>query len=109
MPLADDDQLRLAGVQLAARTAHHDLTTPLTLALGYSELLLEDPRLPPEQRALAREASESIQTAAAYLRRLTSIGRIVERDVGLPGGPVIDLADSTLAKRCRIPWPLRYR
>jgi signal transduction histidine kinase len=96
MQPADDDQLRLAGVQLAARTAHHLLTTPLTLALGYSDLIAEDPRLPPELRALAKEASESIVTAAAYLRRLIRIRRIVERDIGLPGGLVLDLADSAL-------------
>jgi ParB family transcriptional regulator, chromosome partitioning protein len=93
MQLADDDQRRLSGAQLAARTAHHDLTTPLTLALGYSELLLEDPRLPPEQRVLAKEACASILTAATYLQRLSCIRRIVELDIGLPSGPVIDLDD----------------
>ena len=96
MQPADQDQLRLAGVQLAARTAHHLLTTPLTLALGYSDLIAEDPRLPSDLRALAKEASESIVTAAAYLRRLIRIRRIVERDIGLPSGLVLDLADSAL-------------
>jgi len=94
MQPADDDQVRLAGAQLAARTAHHLLNTPLTLALGYSDLLAEDPRLPLELRALAEGASNSIQTAAALLGRMIAIRRIVERDVGLPTGPVLDLADS---------------
>jgi ParB family transcriptional regulator, chromosome partitioning protein len=102
MQRAHDDQRRLAGVQLGARTAHHDLTTPLTLALGYSELLLEDPRLPPEQRVLAQEACASILTAATYLRRLSCIRRIVELDLGLPSGPIIDLADSAEEVRDRL-------
>jgi hypothetical protein len=72
------------------------LTTPLTLALGYSDLIADDPRLPPELRALAKEASDSIVTAAAYLRRLIRIRRVVERDIGLPAGLVLDLADSAL-------------
>jgi len=91
---ADLDQARLAGAQLAARTAHHLLNTPLTLALGYSDLLAEDTRVPPELRVLAAEASDSIQTAAAMLRRLLGIRHLVERDIGLPSGPVLELADS---------------
>ena len=94
MQPAHDDEARLAGAQLAARTAHHLLNTPLTLALGFSDLLAEDPRLPLELRELAAEASNSIQTAAAVLERLIGIRRIVQRDVGLPSGLVLDLADS---------------
>ncbi len=90
------DQARLAGARLAARTAHHLLNTPLTLALGYTDLLAEDPRVPPELRALAEVASDSIQTAAADLRRLIGIRQLVERDIGLPSGPVLDLADSAV-------------
>jgi hypothetical protein len=95
MQPADLDQARLAGAQLAARTAHHLLNAPLTLALGYSDLVAEDPRVPPELRVLAAEASDSIQTAAAFLRRLMGIRRLVERDIGLPSGPVLELSDST--------------
>jgi len=90
------DQARLAGARLATRTAHHLLNTPLTLALGYTDLLAEDPRVPPELRALAEVASDSIQTAAADLRRLIGIRQLVERDIGLPSGPVLDLADSAV-------------
>jgi len=93
---SDHDQARLAGALLAARTAHHLLNTPLTLALGYTDLLAEDPRVPPELRALAEVASDSIQTAAADLRRLIGIRQLVERDIGLPSGPVLDLADSAV-------------
>jgi hypothetical protein len=94
MQPADLEQARLAGAQLAARTAHHYLNTPLTLALGYSDLVAEDPRVPPELRTLAADASDSIQTAATWLRRLIGIRRLVERDIGLPSGPVLELADA---------------
>jgi signal transduction histidine kinase len=91
---ADNDRVRLAGARLAARTAHHLLNTPLTLALGYSELLSVDPRLTTELQAMAREVVSSIETAAALLRQLASINQLVERDAGLPSGPVLDLAQS---------------
>ena len=51
-----EQEARLAGARLAARTAHHLLNTPLSLALGYGELLAEDPRLQDELRSMAREA-----------------------------------------------------
>ena len=95
MQPADRDQARLAGAQLAARTAHHLLNTPLTLALGYSDLIAESPRVPDDLRILAAEASDNIQTAAAWLRQLMAIRRLVERDIGLPSGPVLELTDAT--------------
>jgi len=90
----NEDQTRLAGAKLAARTAHHLLNTPLTLALGYGELLAEDPRLPDELRSMAREVVGSIESAAALLHRLLGISRLEERDPDLPGGAILDLAKS---------------
>jgi signal transduction histidine kinase len=98
-PAADDDELRLVGAHLAARTAHHLLNTPLTLALGYSELLAHDPRLPADLRAMAEEVAGSVETAAVLLRRLVAIRRLVEREVGLPDGPILDLGQSATTSR----------
>jgi DNA-binding response OmpR family regulator len=90
----NEDQARLAGARLAARTAHHLLNTPLSLALGYGELLAEDPRLPDELRPMAREVVDSVVSAAALLHRLLGISRLEERDPDLPGGSILDLAKS---------------
>ena len=40
-----EDQARLQGVRLAARTLEHHLTNHLTLTVGYAELIAEDPEL----------------------------------------------------------------
>lgn len=90
----DEDRSRLAGAKLAARTAHHLLNTPLSLALGYGELLLEDSQMPDELRAMAREVVGSIEGAAEVLQRLQRVSRLLERDPDLPGGPILDLARS---------------
>ena len=100
----DRDQAGLAGALLAARTAHHLLNTPLTLALGYSDLVAEDPRVPAELRVLAAEASDSIQTAAAWLRRLNGIRRLKVRDIGLPSGPILVLSDSAPEAHAGAPY-----
>jgi CheY-like chemotaxis protein len=89
-----DEPARLDGVKLAARTAHHLLNTPLSLALGYGELLAEDPRLPDELRAMAREVAGSVESAATLLQRLVRVSRIRQRDPHLPGGAILDLARS---------------
>jgi signal transduction histidine kinase len=94
-PTATNEQeARLAGAILAARTAHHLLNTPLSLALGYGELLAEDPRLPDELQSMAREVVASVVSAAELLHRLQRISRLEERDPNLPGGPILDLAKS---------------
>jgi CheY-like chemotaxis protein len=89
-----EEEARLAGAILAARTAHHLLNTPLSLALGYGELLAEDPRLQDELKSMAREVVASVVSAAELLHRLQRISRLVERDPNLPGGSILDLAKS---------------
>jgi CheY-like chemotaxis protein len=90
----NEEQARLAGAKLAARTAHHLLNTPLSLALGYGELLAEDPRLLDELRSMAREVVASVESAAELLHRLQRINRLEQRDPDLPGGSILDLAKS---------------
>lgn len=91
---SNEQQARLEGAKLAARTAHHLLNTPLSLALGYGELLAEDPRLEDELKSMAREVVSSVVSAAELLHRLQRISRLEERDPNLPGGPILDLAKS---------------
>jgi CheY-like chemotaxis protein len=85
------DEARLAGVRLAARTAHHLLNIPLSLALGYGELLAVDPRLPADLRPMAEQVVVGIDTAARLLERLVKVRRLVELDATLWGGPVLDI------------------
>ena len=48
-----EEQARLNGVRLAARTLEHHLTNHLTLTVGYAELIAEDPELPERLRDMA--------------------------------------------------------
>jgi DNA-binding response OmpR family regulator len=89
---SSEDEARLAGARLAARTAHHLLNTPLTLALGFAELIAEDPRLPAELGSMVKEVAGNISTAASILQRLQLIDRLDERESHVSGGPILDLA-----------------
>ena len=54
-----EDQARLDGVRLAARTLEHHLTNHLTLTVGYAELISEDPELPERLRQMAESKRAS--------------------------------------------------
>ncbi len=66
------------------------LNNHLGLTVGYAEVLLHDPRLPPELHPLAAAALLGAEGAAAILTRLQRIARLEEGDLGEPG-PIIDL------------------
>src|SRR5439155_25841559 len=86
-----EDQARLEGVRLAARTLEHHLTNHLTLTVGYAELIAEDPELPERLRDMARQVLESAQAAVDSVRRLRQVDSVNLVDEGIPGGPLIDL------------------
>jgi nitrogen-specific signal transduction histidine kinase len=86
-----EDQARLEGVRLAARTLEHHLTNHLTLTVGYAELIAEDPDLPERLREMARQVLESAQAAVDSVRRMRQVESIVLVDQGIPGGPLIEL------------------
>ena len=86
-----EDQVRLEGVRLAARTLEHHLTNHLTLTVGYAELIAEDPELPERLREMAREVLESAQAAVESVRRMRQVDAVILTDVGIPGGPLIEL------------------
>ena len=86
-----EDQARLDGVRLAARTLEHHLTNHLTLTVGYAELIAEDPELPERLRDMARQVLESAQAAVESVRRVRHIEAIILVDQGIPGGPLLEL------------------
>jgi len=86
-----ESQARLDGVRLAARTLEHHLTNHLTLTVGYAELIAEDPELPERLRDMARLVLESAQAAVDSVRRMRQIDSLNLIDLGIPGGPLIEL------------------
>ena len=86
-----EDQARLEGVRLAARTLEHHLTNHLTLTVGYAELIAEDPELPERLREMARQVLESAQAAVDSVRRMRQVDSLRLIDEGIPGGPLIEL------------------
>jgi hypothetical protein len=86
-----EDQARLDGVRLAARTLEHHLTNHLTLTVGYAELIAEDPELPERLREMARQVLESAHAAVESVRRMRQIDSLNLIDQGVPGGPLIEL------------------
>ncbi|HEY3058546.1 MAG TPA: hypothetical protein VGL99_06180 [Chloroflexota bacterium] len=86
-----EDQARLDGVRLAARTLEHHLTNHLTLTVGYAELIAEDPELPERLRDMARQVLDSAQAAVDSVRRLRQVDQVHLIDEGMPGGPLIEL------------------
>jgi hypothetical protein len=98
MGRAEDEcvtQARLEGAQLAIRTAHHLLNDRLALAIGYADLLADDPALPPDARELSQRCLAGAQEAAELLRALGRIRQLVESHRDQPYGPLIDLDHST--------------
>jgi nitrogen-specific signal transduction histidine kinase len=86
-----EDQVRLESVRLAARTLEHHLTNHLTLTVGYAELIAEDPELPERLRDMARQVLDSAMSAVEVVRRMRQLDEVRLIDLGLPGGPLVDL------------------
>jgi len=86
-----EEQARLDGVRLAARTLEHHLTNHLTLTVGYAELIAEDPELPERLREMARQVLESAQAAVDSVRRMRQVDSLNLIDLGIPGGPLLEL------------------
>jgi nitrogen-specific signal transduction histidine kinase len=86
-----EDQARLETVRLAARTLEHHITNHLTLTVGYAELIVEDPELPERLRDMARLVLESAISAVEVVRHMRQLESVTLVDVGLPGGPLIEL------------------
>jgi len=92
--LADD--ARRSGVALAVNTLQHHIGNKLGATVGYSEMLVDDPRLPPDLRALARNALTSATAAAAVVHKLDQRLAAIELDHSVVGpADVLDVDAST--------------
>jgi hypothetical protein len=86
---------RLEGATLTARTVRHHLSNTLAVAVGYTELLADDPRLPHELEEHAQKIMASAMAAVATVDKLQEGIVRVQLDAGLAGPPLLDLDAST--------------
>jgi signal transduction histidine kinase len=86
---------RIEGATLATRTVRHHLSNTLAVAVGYSELLVDDPRLPHELEAQARKIMTSALAAVDTVDKLQERIVRVQLDTSLAGPPLLDLDAST--------------
>jgi hypothetical protein len=87
--------VRLEGAQLALRTVRHVVSGRLAVVVGHSELLADDPRLPPDLRARAAQIATSAMAAAAVLRTLDDRLVDIHLDPTVAGPTVLDVDRST--------------
>jgi GAF domain-containing protein len=85
---------RLSGALLAARTTQHLLNNQLGVTIGYADMLVDDPRLPPDLHEYAAEILRSSTEAARTVDRMRRVTRLEEAETGLPVGNVINLTRS---------------
>jgi len=82
---------RIEGATLANRTVRHHVGNKLAAAVGYSELLADDPRLPEELEMQAHKIIESAMAAAEAIDRLRRPIVRVELDTSVAGPPLLDI------------------
>jgi GAF domain-containing protein len=92
--VAERERARLEGALLAARTAQHRLNNELAAVSGYTELVADDPALPPSLRDLSHEVLAAVERAASIVDQLRRITHLEEVQQGGPGS-VLDLQRST--------------
>ena len=86
--------IRLDGVQLAARTAQHELNNQLAVARGYAELLAGAHDLPPHLIDMAEAVKHATDDAVNVVRQLRGVAHIHEQHGPGPDNTTIDLARS---------------
>jgi signal transduction histidine kinase len=89
------DAARRDGVSLAVRTLQHRIGNKLAVTVGYGEMLLDDPRLPPDLKKLVHEILSSAMAAAAVVRKLDKQLARIELDRSVAGPEVLDVDAST--------------
>jgi signal transduction histidine kinase len=82
---------RLEGATLAARTVRHHLSNKLAVAIGYSELLVDDPRLPQDLEEQVQKIMASAIAAVETVDKLQEHIVCVQLDTSLAGPPLLDL------------------
>jgi hypothetical protein len=89
------DAARHEGAVLAANTVRHHIGNKLAVTVGYSELLADDPRLPPDVQADAHRIMTTALAAAEVVHRLEQRLIRLQVDARLAGPPVLDIDAST--------------
>jgi signal transduction histidine kinase len=97
------NEARLEGVSLTARTMRHHLANKLSVAVGYSEMLADDPRLPVELEEQAEMIRASAVAAVETVDMLRDRIVRVELDTSVAGPPLLDMAASTGGRSARRP------
>jgi hypothetical protein len=85
------DFARLDGVNLAANTLRHHIGNKLAVAVGYSEMLADDPRLPVDVQEQANKVLRSAMAAAAVLHKLDTEVVRIELDRSVAGPKLLDV------------------
>jgi hypothetical protein len=86
---------RLDGATLATHTVQHHIGNRLAVAVGWSEMLADDPRLPAELHEEANRILTSAMEAANVTQRLGRDLVRVKVDTSSAGPPLLDLDAST--------------
>ena len=100
--LAQENE-RLEGVRLAARSVAHSVNNDLVLGVGALEMLAIDPALPSALQPLIQQGQRALGDAAAEIEALQRVTHVVEMEMGGAPGSVLDLLASTTPT----PSPLR--
>jgi hypothetical protein len=87
---------RLDGVRLATTTLQHHIGNKLAVTVGYGEMLLDDPRLPPDLQEYAQKMLNSAMAAAAVVHKFDQQVIHIELDHRVTGPAVLDVDGSTL-------------
>jgi signal transduction histidine kinase len=87
---------RLEGVTLATRTVRHQLGNKLAVAVAYSEMLADDPRLPDDLEEQAHKIMSSAIAAVEAVDKLQERILRVQLDTSVAGPPLLDV-DASIA------------
>jgi hypothetical protein len=90
--LVEEEAARLQGVILTGRELSHLLSNDLAMAVGWVDILREDPALPRHLRPAVDDAALGLTRAAEHLGRLQQVNRVATRET--PVGPALDLERS---------------
>jgi hypothetical protein len=86
---------RRDGANLAVNTLQHRIGNKLAVTVGYSEMLLDDARLPSDLQAQAQKVLSSAMDAAEVVHKLDSQLTRIEVDHEVAGPEVLDVEAST--------------
>jgi signal transduction histidine kinase len=89
------DAARQDGVKLAANTLRHHIGNKLAVTVGYSEMLADDARLPPDAQEQANKVLTSAVAVVEVVRQLDEQLALIVVDSSLAGPALLDLNAST--------------